>query len=65
MTIGTDSMSMLYGSPDGVMTATSTQMPTMANRRALRRAAASSTPASWRNTSTIGNSKPMPNASIM
>ena len=47
------------------MTATRTQMPTMANRRARRSVSVSTMPASWRKTSTIGNSKPMPNASIM
>jgi hypothetical protein len=56
---------MLMGSPDGVITATRMQMPTMANRRADRRLSGLMIPAICRKISRIGNSKPMPKASIM
>ena len=56
---------MLIGSPDGVITATSTQMPddgVAAEAGELLRA---EMPAICMKISRIGNSKPIPNASIM
>ena len=65
MYIGTASASRLYGSPLGVMTAAKITMITDAYRRKLEQRPGVTTPASCRNTSSTGNRKPMPNATII
>ena len=56
---------MLIGSALGVITAAMMQMITTAKRRAPASYCGVTTPTNWRKTTTIGNWKPAPKATIM